>query len=103
MKFQKISRTTAITGDAWGRGLPADRDRRLRAHRPQSTGGLRQPLPLASGAAPAARARLGLGECDGAHPAAWEFAANGALTMNGLCLDAPASGQPALAACDAWS
>lgn len=28
MKFQKISRTTSITGDAWGRRLPADRLRR---------------------------------------------------------------------------
>ncbi|SFV17698.1 glycoside hydrolase family 127 protein [Pseudoduganella namucuonensis] len=28
MEFQKIPRTTAIAGDAWGRGLPADRDRR---------------------------------------------------------------------------
>lgn len=58
---------------------------------------------VAMGAAPAAGAKLGLGECGGAHPAAWEFAADGALTMNGLCLDAPAGGQPALAACDANS
>lgn len=28
MQFQKISRTTSISGDAWGRGLPADRLRR---------------------------------------------------------------------------
>jgi len=28
MKFQKISRTTSITGDAWDLGLPADRHRR---------------------------------------------------------------------------
>ncbi|MEO5932234.1 MAG: ricin-type beta-trefoil lectin domain protein [Duganella sp.] len=58
---------------------------------------------VAMGAAPAAGAKLGLGECDGATPAAWEFAANGTLAMNGLCLDAPAGGQPALAACDANS
>ena len=58
---------------------------------------------VALGAAPAAGARLGLGHCGGANPAAWEFAANGALAMNGLCLDAPAGGQPALAACDANS
>ncbi|MEO7580719.1 MAG: ricin-type beta-trefoil lectin domain protein, partial [Massilia sp.] len=58
---------------------------------------------VAMGAAPAAGAKLGLGECEGATPAAWEFAANGVLTMNGLCLDAPAGGQPALAACDANS
>jgi hypothetical protein len=58
---------------------------------------------VAMGAAPAAGSRLGLGECEGAHPAAWEFAPNGALAMNGLCLDAPAGGQPALAACDANS
>jgi hypothetical protein len=58
-------------------------------------------VPLA--AAPAAGARLGLGQCDAPNGAAWEFAANGVLTMNGLCLDAPAGGQPALAACDANS
>ena len=58
-------------------------------------------VPL--GTAPAAGARLGLGECDGATPAPWEFAANGALTLNGLCVDAPAGHQPALAACDANS
>ncbi|MEO7578931.1 MAG: ricin-type beta-trefoil lectin domain protein, partial [Massilia sp.] len=58
---------------------------------------------VAMGAAPAAGAKLGLGECEGATPTAWEFAANGALTMNGLCLDAPAGAPPALAACDANS
>ena len=54
----------------------------------------------ALGAAAVVGVKLGIGECNGANTQKWEFAGNGALTINGLCLDAPANGQPELAACD---
>ncbi|CAN7429278.1 ricin-type beta-trefoil lectin domain protein [Pseudoduganella sp. LjRoot289] len=57
----------------------------------------------ALGATAIVGAKIGLGECNGSNKQQWEFAANGTMTMNGLCLDVPANGHPELAACNANS